>query len=281
MVLANIYRHVKMKLMARYCILLRSLSLLVATLLIWPAGQSQEVPRSWPQQAFQVGEELRYRIHYGPVTAGRARIAVEGLTRRAGRPVYQAVGTGRSVGMTDWFFKVRDRYETYIDTQALLPWEFVRDVQEGGYTIKRHLIFNQTRQRVFDRKAPAKDSFALPPFTQDLFSAFYFARSLRTDTLQVGEVIRFPVFLDHKMFPFNLQFKGRTSLDTKWGRVPALRFEPAVQEGRVFESEESMTLWVSDDANQVPLLIRSQLMVGSIKVALSGFKGLRHRGVLR
>lgn len=260
---------------------LGSLTLLAAILLIWPPGRSQNAPRSWPQNAFQVGEELRYRIHYGPVTAGRATIAIEEITQRAGRPVYHAVGTGRSVGMTDWFFKVRDRYETYIDTQALLPWEFVRDVSEGGYTIQRHLIFDQQHQRVIDRKRPDLDSFSLPPFTQDLFSAFYFARSLRTDTLQVGEVIRFPVFLDHELFPFNLQFKGRTYLETQWGRVPALRFAPAVQEGRVFESEESMTLWVSDDANKVPLLIESELIVGSIKVELTGFAGLRNRGVLR
>jgi hypothetical protein len=102
--LFNFNPHLKKKLMYRYRSLLRFVALLAATLLIWPAGQSQEGPRRWPQQAFQVGEELRYRIHYGPVTAGRARITVEGITQRAGRPVYHAVGTGRSEGMTDWFF---------------------------------------------------------------------------------------------------------------------------------------------------------------------------------
>ena len=224
--------------------------------------------RNLHSNAFKPGERLSYTISYGFIDAGEATLSVTEITKRAGRPVYHTVGTGRSVGMAEWFFKTRDRYESFIDTEAIVPWEFIRDVNEGGHKINRHLIFDQLAQKVVDKAAPAKGEFTFEPYAQDMLSAFYYARSIKTDTLEPGDMISFNMFLDYEQFPFRLHYLGKEMVKTDKGKVRCLKLRPSLQEGRIFKENEGMTIYVSDDINKVPVLIESELLVGSIKVKL-------------
>jgi hypothetical protein len=234
-----------------------------------PLGTSAiESLRNLEVKSFKVGEKLSYTVRYGFIEAGEATISVEKITTKANRPVFHTVGVGRSVGMAEWFFKTRDRYESFIDTEAIVPWEFIRDVNEGGYKIKRHLVFDQIKQKVIDKEAPHKGEFTFDPYAQDMLSAFYYARSIRTDTLEIGEMVSFTMFLDHEQFPFRLRYLGKEMVKTKKGKVQCLKLRPSLQEGRVFQENEAMTIYVSDDINKVPVLIESELLVGSIKVEL-------------
>ena len=226
--------------------------------------------------AFQVGEEISYRIHYGLIDAGKATIAVKEISNVNGRPVYHMVGTGRTVGMAEWFFKTRDVYETYVDTETLLPVKFVRDVDEGGYIIKRNVHFDRENNTAIDKDLKKDTVFSLPSNVQDIFSAFYYARNLDVSSIKKGDVIDIPVFLDHEIFPFKIKFVEREILKTKFGKIKCLRFVPVVQEGRVFKDEDDMYLWISDDPNHVPVRIKSELLVGSIKIDIAGYKGLRY-----
>lgn len=235
-----------------------------------------EQMRNLQQDAFKVGEELSYIIRYGFVEAGKAEISVQAETRRAQRPVYHVVGTGRSIGMAEWFFKTRDRYESFIDQEALVPWEFIRDVNEGGHKINRHLIFDQYEQTVRDLEAPEKGSFQFESYAQDMLSAFYYARSIDASELKPGDVISFTMFLDHEQFPFRLIYLGREMVKTKLGTIECLKLRPSLQKGRVFKDEEDMTIYVSADKNKIPVLIQTDLLVGSIKVELLKHKNLRY-----
>ena len=229
------------------------------------------------QQAFQVGEEISYRVHYGLVNAGRATIKVKGVTQVNGHTAYHLWGFGRTTGMTDWFFRTRDTYETYMDVNTLQPVKFIRDVDEGGYLIKRDIDFDREANTAVDHQLNQDTVFSLPANIQDIFSAFYFARNLDVSGIQPGDVIYIPVFLDHEIFPFRIKFVKRETIDTKFGKIKCLRFVPVVQEGRVFKDEDDLFLWISDDANHVPIRIKSELVVGSIKADIDGYKGLRQK----
>jgi hypothetical protein len=233
--------------------------------------------RNLAQTAFKPGEKLKYKIRYGLIDAGIAELSVKEIVQRSGRPSYHVVGTGRTTGMTEWFFKTRDRYESFIDTEAMVPWEFIRDVNEGGYEIERHLIFDQYEQTVKDLKAPHKGTFTYESYAQDMISAFYFARSWDQTKLKKGDFLTFTMFLDHDQFPFRLNILGREMVKTEWGLIRCLKLRPSLQEGRVFSEEEAMTIYVSDDANKVPVLIESSLYIGTVKVELIGYEGLKHK----
>lgn len=246
-----------------------------------PVGANKHFmqPKSFPVQnetAFAVGEELNYRIHYGIIDAGEATLKVEKIVNVAGKSTFYMNGTGRSVGMAEWFFPTRDVYKTYMDTQALVPLKFVRDVNEGGFIIKRNIQFNRSNNTARDSELKKDTVFTLPKDVQDIFSAFYFARNLNVSGIAYGDVIEIPVFLDHEIFPFKIKFIGTELVKTKFGKINCLKFVPVVQKGRVFQDEDDMHLWISADANHVPVRIKSELVVGAIKIDLAGYKGLKY-----
>ena len=109
---------------------------------------SKELPTN-SNDAFKEGEILSYRLHYGAMDAGVILMEVKPeVMEVAGRKVYHVVGNGYTKGTFDWFFKVRDRYETFIDKDAMLPWMFVRRVYEGGVTINQDYTFNHYTNKV-------------------------------------------------------------------------------------------------------------------------------------
>jgi hypothetical protein len=229
--------------------------------------------RTINQEAFTPGEQLKYRVHYGFMDAGEATLTVSPTLKTVmGKTCYQVVGEGKSVGAFDWFFKVRDRYESYIDKDAILPWYFVRDVREGGYKVNQKVKFDQVNCLATSEKKAIKT----PKHVQDLLSAFYFARTIDFSSAAPGDTFLINTYLDDETFPMMIKFVGRVYLTTDKGKFRCVKFKPYVMEGRVFKEQEGMTIWISDDKNKVPIRAEANLMVGSIKMDLQEYTGVAH-----
>ncbi len=230
------------------------------------------------EQAFGEGEWFKFRIHYGIFNASYAELEVKNA-RLKGVPVYHIKGKGESTGLLDLFFKVDDKYETYIDRNFVRPYRFIRKIDEGGYKKDIQIDFDHDAGTalVHDKKRKEKNSLKIEPSTQDMVSAFYHLRNtVDVKTISAGDEFKLPMFFDKENFEFSLKFLGREVVDTKFGDVAALKFRPYVQSGRVFKEEESLTVWISDDDNKIPLRIQAKLAVGSLTADLDAFKGLKH-----
>jgi len=94
--------------------------------------------------------------------------------------------------------------------------------------------------------------------------------------IKVGDEIKLETFFDNATFKFRLRVLGKEVLNTKFGKINTVIFRPLVLKGRVFKEKESVTVWVSNDENKIPLLIKAKLAVGSLKAELAAFKGLAH-----
>lgn len=222
--------------------------------------------------AFKEGEILAYRLHYGPINAGVAILEVKpNILEINGRKVYHIVGSGFTKGSTDVFFKVRDRYETYMDKDALLPWLFVRRVNEGGYKFSQDYVFNHYTKKV---DIGNNQNFDVPPGIQDMVSAFYSARNLDLSNAKEGDVFSLNCFLDKEIWPLRIKFMGREVIETDLGKVRALKFRPIVQKGRVFKHDEDLNVWISDDNNHIPLRAQADILIGSIKMDITSVKNL-------
>lgn len=230
------------------------------------------------EDAFDVGEWFQFRIHYGLINAGMAELSVHEAVRN-NKKVFHAKGRGYTTGMTKFFFKVEDDYQSYFDKQTGKPYQFVRKIDEGGYTKNQEGFFNQSSNTVLvkDYKRKTEKTFEVPDKTQDILSTFYYLRNHpNVDKLKVGESIDIDMFFDEEITKFKLKFIGRQDLKTKFGVVPTMIFRPYVQAGRVFKEQESLTVWISDDDNKLPIRIKAELAVGSLKADLEKFKGLKH-----
>lgn len=230
------------------------------------------------KDAYGDGEWFKFRVHYGFVTAGYASLEVESKTLK-GKDVYHVRGFGETVGVSRWFFKVEDDYQSFIDREKNIPYKFIRKIDEGGYTKDIEVDFDHNSRKaiVNDKKHNEISVFSFPEETQDMVSAFYYLRNnVDTKNIKEGDVIEINMFFDKENFKFQLRFIGREVLSTNFGRVQTLIFRPFVQSGRIFKEKESLTVWISDDDNKIPLLIKADLAVGSLKATLSEFKGLQH-----
>ena len=111
----------------------------------------------------------------------------------------------------------------------------------------------------------------------DMLSSFYYLRNnLDVDELDQGEMMTLNMFFDNENHEFKLKFLGREVIKTKMGNIAALKFKPYVLAGRVFKEKESLTIWVSDDENRMPLKIKADLAVGSLEADIDAFKGLKY-----
>lgn len=229
--------------------------------------------------SFQEGEWLKFKLSYsGWVKAGYATLKVKDA-KYNDQSVYHVVGKGWTTGAIKWFFKVKDRYESYFDKTNGKPYKFVRNIYEGGYTKNRIVEFDYENNlaHINDLKKGTKTTESIKPDVQDMLSAYYYLRDhYDTETIQVGEVVALNIFFDNENFEFKLKFLGRETIKTNFGKVKCLKFRPYVMAGRVFHEEESVTLWVSADKNKIPLKIQADLRVGSLRSDLEAFKGLKH-----
>ncbi|MBI1781814.1 MAG: DUF3108 domain-containing protein, partial [Sphingobacteriales bacterium] len=182
------------------------------------------------------------------------------------------VGTGQTNSFFDKFFKVRDTYESYIDTATLQPYKFIRNVFEGGYKKYENVSFNQKANTATSTKGTFKVSNCI----QDVLSAIYYARNIDFNSYKPGDKINFDMYIDDEIFNMYIRYLGKEKIKTKYGKFNAIKFKPLLIKGTIFEGGEKMTVWVSDDPNHIPLRIESPISVGSVKVDMMGYKNLRY-----
>jgi hypothetical protein len=167
---------------------------------------------------------------------------------------------------------VRDRYETYIDAETMLPVKFIRNVDEGGYKIYNNVTFNQKIGQAISTNGVYK----VPNCIQDVLSAIFYARNIDYSKHNPGDKIPFSMFLDDEVFNLYVRYIGKERITTKYGTFNTIKFSPLLIEGTIFKGGEKMMVWVTDDANHIPVRVDSPILVGSVKVDLVGFEKLRN-----
>lgn len=227
------------------------------------------------KQAFKDGEWLRYKMSYsGFLRAGSAILEVSEKEYQ-GKKVYHTKGTGWTSGMIKWFFEVDDKYESYFDKDSVKPYLFKRKIDEGGYKKHRITSFNYNSNTAYVQDfLEQKDTIIPINNVQDMLSSFYYLRNKDVSKLKVGDEIKLDMFLDSQIYPFKLKYLGKESIRTRFGKVNTLLFRPLVQSGRVFKEQESVTIWITDDDNKIPVKMKASLAVGSLRADLEAYKGL-------
>lgn len=225
--------------------------------------------------SFLAGESISLIIFYNAlglyVNAGTANLTVSS-ERLFNKPVYHITGTGATNSKYDWIFKVRDRYETYIDTATLQPYKFIRNVDEGGYKKYENITFNQAANTAITTGGV----FKVPNCIQDVVGSVYYARNINFNNYKPGDKIPFNLFLDNEVYNMYIRYEGKETVKTRYGKFRAIKFKPLLVKGTIFEGGERMTVYLSDDGNKIPLRIESPLLVGSVKVDMMSYENLKY-----
>lgn len=225
--------------------------------------------------SFKAGEKVTLAVNYAVagvyVNAGTATFTTT-LETLNNKPVYHIVGDGKTNSSYDWIYKVRDRYESYVDTATMQPLKFIRNVNEGGYKKYQNVTFNKNANTAVTNEGV----FKVPACVQDVVSAVFYARNVDFTKLQPNDKIAFDMFLDNEVFNMYIRFLGRETIKTKYGKFRAIKFKPLLLKGTIFEGGENMTVWVTDDENKVPVRIESPISVGKVKIDMMAYENLRY-----
>jgi hypothetical protein len=240
-------------------------------------GESAPLENS-SYNSFKAGEWLKFRIHYGIFNASEAILSVKEDTINSEK-VYKAIAIGRTTGLARLFFKVEDLYESYFSKNFVRPLISKRNVLEGSYTKNVIVKYDHIKNiaTVTDLEKNETNKISIVKNVQDLVSTFYYLRNhFDVKKLKINDFIKITMFIDSENYNFKMKFLGYENLKTKFGEINCLKFRPIVESERIFNNSESLTLWISNDKNKIPIKIKAGLRIGSIDADLEQFKGLRH-----
>lgn len=229
------------------------------------------------QSPYKNGEWLNFKLSYsGWIKAGKASLT---LKEDKLNELYHVKAIGKTTGPIKWFFKVEDYYQSYFSNKTGLPKKFIRKINEGGHTKNLIIVFDQTTNKaiVNNIKKNSVKEFVTKPNVHDMLSVFYFLRNnYSLDQIKKSKDLSVDMFFDSENYEFKMKFLGIETINTKFGKIKCIKLRPFVQSGRVFKEKESLTLWISADKNKIPIRIKADLVVGSIRVDLDAFSGLNH-----
>jgi len=224
---------------------------------------------------FKSEEKIDYTIYYSVigiyVNAGTASFSTK-LEKLGKVDTYHLLGIGNSNPSYDWIFKVRDKYESFIDTNNLRPQKFNRNIDEGGFQQVESVTFNSEKNTA----TTLKGTVNIPACVQDVLSSIYYARNIDYNKFKPNDKIPFSMYLDNNVYELYIKYLGKETIKTKYGTFNAIKFKPLLVKGTIFTGGEKMSVWVTDDANHVPVRIESPITVGTIKVDMMGFSNLKY-----
>lgn len=233
-------------------------------------AQNKDEFRKQPNNAFRKGEILTFDVKYGFVTAGIAKFEIPDIKKISGRNSYHVVFEVNTVPSFDIFYKVRDRYETYLDVEGLFPWRFEQHIREGNYTRDFSAFFDQRRGKA----KTSEGQYDIPKYVNDIVSAFFYSRTLDFSNLKVGDRIPLKNFYKNKVYDLDVVYHGKETIKVEAGEFDCIIVEPLVKEGGLFKSEGSIIIWLSNDEARIPVRVKTKVIVGAIDADLTSYSGV-------
>jgi hypothetical protein len=225
------------------------------------------------EPVFKVGEELDYKLKYGFFTAAETAIRVEESDKKfEGHPAFHIIADAKTAGSFDVFYKVRNRYETYVDQSTLLPYFYTENRKESNYRHSDNVTFNHQDDKITANKGV----FPFKGKVFDFLSAYYFSRSIDISKIRVGDKFSIPYFLEDGIHSLEITYVGKEKISGALGDFNCLKFNPEIIPGRVFKKNSKLYLWITDDQNRIPVKAHVELIVGSVTMDLTGAKNLKY-----
>lgn len=189
----------------------------------------------------------------------------------------------------DGFFKVRDLYESYVNPKTLTPYLYKRDINEGGYYKFMQYTYSPKSKTVksLKRKKNSKGEFweekntlNIGGSTKDIVATLYNIRNLDIDKASPGDTQNFTVLFDNEETTVSLKYIGKETISTKLGRKEcyklAISINKSIKGSNALKDSNSNLLWLTADANKVPVLVKFKIPVGNGELKIASVTGLKN-----
>ncbi|MDH4091787.1 MAG: DUF3108 domain-containing protein [Cyclobacteriaceae bacterium] len=235
-------------------------------------------------ESFQRGEVITFKMTYGLFTVGKGSVNIHpDYFRINNRDCFKVDVYGKTVGLVDWVADVDDRWGAYVDTVALVPHQFYRFIREGRYKRDEWTNFDHVNRKI-EVKTLDNDTgkfkepkyYDAPPQVRDMIAGFLLLRNMDFSSIKIGDTVSVKGFFEDQFYNFKIVYAGKESIRVKAGRIRSIVFKPVMPKNKVFEGENSITAWFSDDKNRIPVKVNAAMFIGNAGVELIGYSGLRN-----
>ncbi|MCS6974672.1 MAG: DUF3108 domain-containing protein [Cyclobacteriaceae bacterium] len=235
-------------------------------------------------ESFRRGEYLEYRMHYGIFNIGKGTVKIhDDYAEMNQRKCFKVDVFGRTTGVVDWVADVNDQWGAYIDTAALVPHMSYRKIREGRYKKDEVILFDHEKRKitakVLDQKTRQYKEpvvYDAPPQVRDLIGGFMFMRTHDFSKRKINDTIVVSGFFEDEFYRLKVLYLGKETVKVKAGKFQAVVLKPIMPANKIFDGENSVTVWFSDDKNFIPLKVSANMFIGSAGVELTSFSGLRN-----
>ena len=210
------------------------------------------------------GEWFQFSIQYGVIRAGDALMQVEDIEEMGGRQCYHLISKAESTDFFSVFYKVRDRVDSYLDTEDFVTRRFSKRTLEGKHRAAFDVDFDHA---LHIAKYSDGTEMEFLPCAQDVLSAFYYIRTL---DLHVGQQVEVPCHSDKRNYPLYVMIHRKETVRTPMGKFDCLVVEPILKSSGVFQQKGRLTIWLTNDEYKIPVLMKSKVAVGSISAIITG-----------
>ncbi len=235
-------------------------------------------------ESFTKGEVLEYKMSYGIFAIGKGSTVIhDRYFKMNNRDCFKVDVFGQTTGMVNWVADVNDQWGAYIDTVALLPHMTYRKIREGKYKKDEVITFNHTTRKIEAKVLNQKtgqfkepEYYDAPPQVRDLIAGFMFMRTQDFSKVKVNDTITVEGFFEDTLYKLKILYKGKETVRTKAGKFNAIVLKPIMPDNKLFNGENSITAWFSDDKNRIPIKISANMFIGSAGVELTSYSGVRN-----
>jgi hypothetical protein len=214
-------------------------------------------------------EEMEYVLRFGFIKGGKATLVAENEKLNKQQTIHYHL-RGRTTGMVDKLYEVNDVFESWVNPESYLPVKSERTVKEQKYRFHDEVFYDHVNDSLFSIKTGAKK---VPPRTNDLVSAFFYIRHNNYfEDLLKGKSFQIPVYHGEELFMMELKYLGIETIDTKIGRKDCYVVTPVVPKGKLLKSSNELKIYITKDANRLPIYAEFGLVLGSLKCELTLYK---------
>lgn len=229
--------------------------------------------RKLSNDAWKAGEKLTFRAHYGVINAATISMQIDATTSKINnRTAYAMKVEGETLKSFDWAYKVRDKFQSWVDNESIAPLRYAKTVRENKYFDEDLAIYMHDKKKLRNPEG----ELTIPAYTQDIASALYYARNLDLQNATLNQEFPIDIYLDNKVYNLSFTYIGKETIKTDLGKIKCIKLRPKLVVDRVFKSTNDMTVWVSDDDNKIPIRVQSAIQVGSVKVDITSYENLKN-----
>jgi hypothetical protein len=247
-------------------------------------GDRNDIHPTMKNESFRKGEVLDFKMTYSFITVGKGSAQVQPKYYKLNnRECFKVDVFAKTVGMVDWVTDINDQWGAYIDTVSLLPHMFYRKIREGRYKKDEQTYFDHPAKQIQVITADKKTgkwkepkAYEAPSHVRDMIAGFLYLRVMDISRLKVNDTIPVTGFFEDEFYKLSIVYKGKENIKTKVGKIRTLAFKPVMPKNKLFDGENSITAYFSDDKNRIPVKIDAQMFVGSAGVELTGYSGLKN-----